>query len=251
MFRISHVIQMSLALALASTPACNLILGNEDGILVTDDPVDAAGSESDAALDSDAPSDPPDTSLMGSDAPDSELEGSVPDVALVDAVATDGSPGGEADVSRGDADGSASSCEAGASICVAGQTASEMQACGPCGRGVQTRSRTCVAGGCGWGPWTAWGTCSVVSVECMPGQVGSETQACGPCDTGTQARTRTCTASCTWGAWGSFGTCGNITAQCLPDHWRCCGAGRWEWCYFNSCKWTGDCAPCNGSCSCP
>lgn len=236
MFRISRVTRMFGALALGITAGCNLVLDNEDGVLVLQVSDDASSSDPDAGLDSDA-----------------TPESSLPDVAVVEEVdvsnVSDVNAVEVEDVSHDVANDAG--CGSGLSICVARQTESGMQACGPCGRGIQTRTRTCAADGCGWGPWSAWGACSVVSVECMPGQVGTQSQPCGPCNTGTQSQTRTCTASCTWGAWSSFGACGNITAECMPDHWRCCAAGSWEWCYVDTCKWTGGCATCNGSCSCP
>jgi hypothetical protein len=241
----------------ALVPACNLVIGNEDGVLEdtdasapdapTVDPEDDATTEAEpegsvtdpeASLDPDAP---------GVD--EAAIEAARPDAILIEDAPREA---GGKDASKDAADDrrDAAACETGASVCAEGQVATEMQMCGPCGRGVQTRKRTCAPGGCGWGDWSAWSACSVTTAECMPGQTGTESQACGPCNTGTQSRTRSCTSACTWGAWGAFGACGNITAECLPDHWRCCGAGKWEWCYTNSCKWTGGCAPCNGSCQC-
>jgi hypothetical protein len=233
-----------------------MVLGNEEGVLEVegvsdpDAPLDAASPEPDApdaqAPEPDAPATP--------DAPEPDADASPPGAdgsadAYADSHAMDApKPSDAANESRRDAADAA--CDTGASVCAPGQMGSDMQACGPCNRGSQTRTRTCAANGCGWGPWSAWSACSVVTAECMPGQSGTENQACGPCNTGTQSRTRTCTNACTWGAWSAFSECGHITAECLPDHWRCCGAGKWEWCYVNSCTWTGGCAPCNGSCSC-
>jgi hypothetical protein len=84
---------------------------------------------------------------------------------------------------------------------------------------------------------------------CQPGQVGQEQAPCGECND-MITRTRTCRAdTCTWGEWGAWSAC---AAECQPDHWRCCGTGQWEWCYKNTCRWTGDCAACSsGSCNCP
>jgi hypothetical protein len=136
-------------------------------------------------------------------------------------------------------------------VCKPGATDTGMQACGTCDKGMQTRTRTCAPDGCGWGAWSAWSACPPVSVDCMPGQTQNQSQPCGPCNTGTQDRTRTCTNTCTWPAWGAFGACGHITAECEPDHWRCCGSNKWEWCYTSSCTWTGGCADCGTSCTCP
>ena len=254
-----RTLQWVWAVVVAATPACNLVLGNEEGVLD-----DGGGSTAEPMPDPDAAPAVPDSDASATDPdasstdPDAVMdpEADSGDEATIDAWATDSDrkdsaksydgPDGPRD--RTDADG-ASSCDTGVSVCAEGQIATEMQACGPCGRGVQTRKRTCAAGGCGWGVWSAWSACSVLTAECTPGQSSSETQACGPCNTGTQSRTRSCTAACTWGAWGAFGDCGGITAECLPNHWRCCGAGMWEWCYTNRCMWTGGCAACSG-CGC-
>lgn len=84
---------------------------------------------------------------------------------------------------------------------------------------------------------------------CQPGDVGMESAPCGDCDDKI-TRTRTCRAdTCTWGGWSAWSAC---AAECKPDHWRCCGSGKWEWCFKNTCRWTGDCAACSsGSCNCP
>lgn len=83
---------------------------------------------------------------------------------------------------------------------------------------------------------------------CEPGAVERETAPCGECSD-MITRSRTCNAdTCTWGAWGAWSTC---AAECQPNHWRCCGAGKWEWCLNSTCRWTGDCATCSSSnCDC-
>lgn len=81
---------------------------------------------------------------------------------------------------------------------------------------------------------------------CKAGEQQTENQSCGRCGTGTQSRSRTCDDNCTWGAWSGWGTC----SQCDAKPYRCCGAGKWEWCYESDCAWTQDCAPCVAS-SCP
>lgn len=92
-------------------------------------------------------------------------------------------------------------------------------------------------GGGGTGP-----SCS----GCKAGETQSENQNCGRCGTGTQSRTRTCDDKCTWGAWSGWSLC----SQCDAKPYRCCGAGKWEWCYDEGCAWTQDCEPCVAS-SCP
>lgn len=81
---------------------------------------------------------------------------------------------------------------------------------------------------------------------CKLGEEQLENQSCGRCNTGTQSRKRSCDASCTWGAWSEWSLC----SQCDAKPYRCCGAGKWEWCYDSDCAWTQDCAPCAAS-SCP
>jgi hypothetical protein len=240
---------------LAILPACNFVLGNEEGVLEDPSLVDGSQSDPDGGETIDSEVEASDDSEGSATDPEaSDMEGSItqPDDATSEAQSDaprDRSDATKLDAAHRDADGNTAVCDTGVSVCADGQVATDMQACGPCGRGMQTRKRTCLPDGCGWSAWTAWSTCTVLTAECMPGQTGSESQACGPCNTGTQARTRACTNTCTWGAWSDFGACGNITAECMPNHWRCCGAGKWEWCYTNSCTWTGGCAACTG-CGC-
>ena len=85
-------------------------------------------------------------------------------------------------------------------------------------------------------------TCS----GCKLGESQSESQACGRCGTGSQSHTRTCDANCTYSAWSAWSTC----SQCDQKPYRCCGAGKWEWCYDSDCAWTNDCEPCTAA-SCP
>ncbi len=146
-------------------------------------------------------------------------------------------------------------------VCKPGETQSENQACGNCG--TQTRTRTC-SNSCGWGAWSAWGTCGSQG-SCKPGATETQSQACGNC--GTQSRTRTCNNSCGWGAWGAYGACGSQGAcspgdtsggcadpceakvcgnncqwgacglkpgaQCLwknGGNFKCCGTKKWQFC---------------------
>jgi hypothetical protein len=92
-------------------------------------------------------------------------------------------------------------------------------------------------GGAGTGP-----TCS----GCKPGQQETETATCGRCGTGSKSHTHTCDNNCTWGAWSAWTVC----TQCDEKPYRCCGAGKWEWCYEDDCAWTKDCEACAAS-SCP
>ncbi len=168
--------------------------------------------------------------------------------------------------------------------CTPDDMQSDTQACGMCGEGTQTRTRTCGAD-CSWGAYSDWGTCTT-SAECTPGQTDQDSRACGNCDRGTQQRMRSCdSSSCTWGSWSSWGSCsGGGTcapgatrsgcdpcgvevcssscnwgscqprsgAQCLFEsgtHWRCCGSSSWQYCLSSSCSWSTSCAPCTG-CGC-
>lgn len=120
------------------------------------------------------------------------------------------------------------------------------QRCGPCGGGIQTRERQCSAA-CTWQPWSEWSECIGDTSECVPGQKDPQPRACGRCGTGTQYRERICTDSCTWGAWSAWSEC----SQCDSKNWRCCAAGKWEWCYDSDCSWTGECAACTApNCDC-
>jgi hypothetical protein len=120
--------------------------------------------------------------------------------------------------------------------CEAGQT--DQAACGPNGRGQQTRS--CQDGGT-WGPW---GDCQGDG-ECVDGRM--ETQACGPDGRGQQ--TRTC-ARGAWGDWGDCqgaGVCADGATQSMPcgpngdgTQTRTCVQGQWgDW---GDCQGGGACA---------
>jgi hypothetical protein len=164
--------------------------------------------------------------------------------------------------------------------CAPGEMGSETQACGQCGEGTQTRTRTCGAD-CRWGAFGTFGNC-MTGATCTPGQTDREMRACGNC--GTESRTRSCnTTTCTWGAFGAFGGCGG-QGECAPGatraggcdgcshqvcsgscnwsgcqlrggnecewrngtHFRCCGVDHWQFC-LSSCRWSADCADCNCS----
>lgn len=95
--------------------------------------------------------------------------------------------------------------------CVDGTVQMEMQACGQCNTGTQTRTRTC--SGCTFGAFGDWGTCTGTT-GCVPGTIEMESQACGAC--GTQSRTRTCNSSCAFESWTAFGACSGETGVCTP-----------------------------------
>ncbi len=146
-------------------------------------------------------------------------------------------------------------------VCTPGQVENGSQGCGNCGN--QTRTRTCTAS-CGWGAWSAWGTCSGQGV-CAAGASESASQGCGNC--GTQSHTRSCSSSCQWNAWPAWSTCSGQGvcapgaqstscgdpcaakvcssscqwgacglkpgAQCLyknGSNYQCCGTKKWQFC---------------------
>lgn len=142
----------------------------------------------------------------------------------------------------------------GEGSCTGGTTETGMQACGTCGTGMQSRTRTCSATTCEWGAWGDWGTCSGGSTgECAPGAMETGTQACGNCGTGTQTRTRSCDAAagCVWGVWSGWSACSGGGA-CAPGATRACASGDRcgvERCN-GSCSW-GGCEPMvSGGCLC-
>ncbi len=156
-------------------------------------------------------------------------------------IAGQGGEGGEAGA------GGSSPCPG---ECTPGNVDRPMQKCGVCGKGTQTRQRTCTDQ-CRWGSYSEWSTCVVGPVECMPGAVDPDTQQCGACNKGTQSRSRTCTDQCTWGAWGAWGACAE-NAQCKPDHYDCCGSNKWKWCLPDTCTWSDQCEACSSpNCDCP
>ena len=128
--------------------------------------------------------------------------------------------------------------DGGTSECVVGETEEEMQPCGECGEGTQTRTRACEMGtefGV-WGAWGAWGTCDTPAT-CSPGATESDMRACGNCNSGRETRTRSCdAATCMWGAWSAFGACTGASG-CAPGATMGCANG--DSCGHRVCQ--GDC----------
>jgi hypothetical protein len=141
-------------------------------------------------------------------------------------------------------------CEGGPVVCTPGTVDPGKEPCGDCNLGTKSHTRTCLPDGCGWSAWSGWSDCTGSTAECPAGTVEPNPQPCGWCNSGTQTQTRTCGSDCKWGGWSGFGACENMTAECQPNTYKCCGAGNWEWCYVNTCKWTRGCASCNGNCGC-
>lgn len=135
--------------------------------------------------------------------------------------------------------------DAGSSECTPGETAMETSACGECGEGTQTRTRTCEMGtefGV-WGAWSDWGACTT-SATCSPGQTDTQMDACGNCGSGTRTRSRGCDgATCTWGAFGEWSSCMGQSG-CSPGSTTGCPNG--DSCGHRVCRadctWSG-CQP--------
>jgi hypothetical protein len=127
--------------------------------------------------------------------------------------------------------------------CTRGMLDTETGACGACGNGTRTRTRTC-SDTCGWGAWSEWSACSGGERnECAPGETRTETGVCGNCDLGRRTRTISCdvAAGCVWSAPGAWSACSGggacapgETTACSPadtcGHRVCSGACTWGAC---------------------
>jgi hypothetical protein len=111
--------------------------------------------------------------------------------------------------------------------------------------GVSAGGRGATGGSAGSMSGTGGGGAGPSCSGCKLNDTMTESRACGRCGTGSQTRTATCDANCTW-QWSGWSPC----SQCDTKNYRCCGAGKWEWCYDSDCAWTNDCAACAAS-SCP
>jgi hypothetical protein len=118
----------------------------------------------------------------------------------------------------------------GEGVCKPGEKATAD--CGNCG----TKSRTCTSE-C---TWPAWGSCGGEGV-CKPGA----TKGSSGCD---DCEVVTCSTSCKWGS-----TCklksGAACAYEGGTNFRCCGAGKWQFC-SSSCQFYGcsACSSCQSQC---
>lgn len=126
---------------------------------------------------------------------------------------------------------------AGAGECAPGDTDRETRACGNCSTGSQSRTRSCDAGTCSWGAWSAWSTC-VGGGTCAPGDTRT---GCDVSSTGaaTGCGVEVCTSSCTWG-----GCQLAPGASCMSDggtNFQCCapsgGGSGWQFCNASTCQW--------------
>ncbi|MSP91638.1 MAG: hypothetical protein EXR79_07520, partial [Myxococcales bacterium] len=105
--------------------------------------------------------------------------------------------------------------------CSPGATETQSQGCGNCGN--QTRSRLC-GSGCGWGAWSAWGTCAGQGA-CQP----NATQACAE-----TCEVNTCNGSCQWG--GCKLKAGATCAWKGGGNLNCCGVKKHQYC-SSGCQW--------------
>lgn len=131
-------------------------------------------------------------------------------------------------------------CEA---ECGPGDVDEETRPCGPCGGGVERRSRTCGAT-CAFGEWGAWSSCEGAGA-CAP---GASRSGCDPCGH------EVCTASCTWGTCEPFEAfeCLRIrpgTAGPPGNNYRCCGSDQWQFC-LDTCMWSALCEACTECLDC-
>ncbi len=152
------------------------------------------------------------------DDPDADPTPGEPDPATEDADAEE--PADDADIDDEDASPDASTqtpdtgdplqppvCDADAPACQANEVDRQMEACGNCGSGVRSRTRTCAADGCSWGAWSAWSACADQNTACDPnGPAQTQTVACTTC--GTKTQSRSCSRdTCTWGPWTDISAC--------------------------------------------
>jgi hypothetical protein len=85
----------------------------------------------------------------------------------------------------------------GEGACTPGTPGSDVQGCGACMIGTQTRTRMCNSS-CAWDPYGPWSTC-MGDTGCTPGTTMMDSVPCGMC--GTLTRTRTCNSSCAFDPW--------------------------------------------------
>lgn len=102
-------------------------------------------------------------------------------------------------------------CE-GEGVCMPGEIDAQMQSCGTCGTGMQTRTRTCQSS-CAWGAFGDWGTCTGDGPCCGDG-VCDATETCDGC------------ADCQADHLGT-GTGGASCAGVPAEQWRCVTSTRW------------------------
>ncbi len=135
-----------------------------------------------------------------------------------------------------------------AGVCTPGATESETRACGNCGMGSQSRSRTCEAARCDWGAWGAWSAC-VGGGACEAGSTRA-------CPNGDSCGVQVCSSACVWPSACSP----NAGSECLRirpgtsgpagNNYRCCSRSGsdptgWQFCLppdgAGHCFWSTAC----------
>lgn len=117
--------------------------------------------------------------------------------------------------------------------CEQGET--KQEACGTCG----TITHTC-NDACEWesGACESTGVCTPGEIrDCMCSTNFGNTVCCGA---------EVCNANCTWDPCALAQ--GNTCDWNGGHEYRCCGAGKWEYC-LSTCQWSGQCESCS-DCSC-
>jgi hypothetical protein len=128
--------------------------------------------------------------------------------------------------------------------CELGATDMQMAACGACGTGTLTRTRSCDADGC-WQPFVD-GACTGVTAACTP----ADTTAC---ENGDSCGQRVCSDACTWGACEPIMPDGCLRIRAghtdQGSNYRCCGDMQWQFC-LPDCTWSVDCRACTNCSDC-
>lgn len=227
-------LHVAFALCIYAATGCNLLLDNDKRSL---------GSITDPTMTTDTgvPQTPPTTpeDAATDPAPDSGPVGGSP--------AIDGGPPMSVDHPKPDGGPKPIGCASPDQLaeCTPGMPQMEMQKCGLCMRGTQTRTRMC-GDTCGWGPYSAWTPCEEDQAACKPDTVQDRMdQACGPCNTGRLISHRTCTDKCEWSEYSEPQCqldplyCVPGMTQMLPDMpcGQRCGVIKQTQTCNNMCKW--------------
>jgi hypothetical protein len=126
--------------------------------------------------------------------------------------------------------------------CVAGSEETDVQPCGACDTGKQTRVRTCSTESCSWSTWMNVGSCTDVTAACKEGDTSA-------CDNGDSCGQRVCSAACEWSACQPKKADGCLRIRkgqsVEGSNYRCCnGTGHWQFC-LPDCTWSTACTACS------
>lgn len=108
-------------------------------------------------------------------------------------------------------------------ICEANEVETEERACGPCDRGIQTRTRACREDLCDWDAWSEWSACETDA--CVP-NTEDPGEFCGAC------RTRFCNDECEWDDCSV-----QDDAVCAPGQTSTCDLVFCRGCNPRTCDW--------------